>query len=523
MRDSEKIRTAQALAEDFKVKFSTDFDKQATQVIASIDGSMPDIHLMKTVEAFGTGSAKMRLMVATDVASEGINLHHECHNIIHYDLPWSIITLIQRNGRIDRFGQKHNPQLRYLMVETADGLLSGDRAIFDRLITKIEEINRSRCSGESVLKLYDEQAEEEYIARQGIIAQDKDFLEEKVEGTEEASDFGDMFAQAMAMANQYMNDEQEEVADTAADAERHRLRLFSDKDFLVKGYDFLREKEEKFVQLEHTAKQVLCTPPADLRRRLGDPGLKEELIYGASAIPEEAWPENNQFQLSDDVDMVNRAIEAARNSSGLWSQTQLCSDQHPILKWIGERTLMQLSRGQAPYIISNKLQPGEICFCFIGQLCSKAGTPVLSDAHSVTFRKDGESFVEGLHEVAERAGFTNLTNTGQELSVTHAKLLLQSAVTESYGHLKKSANKRLRSFAGALRREERRLKKWEEQYRVNLMSKVSDPNNIPAKTRQKIEDMEKFLIDRRENWMKPHFQQVSDPVTRLVLVIEGRA
>ncbi len=80
------------------------YEEQPKQVLATIHGSCPDVHLMRSVEAFGTGSGGDAMLLATDVAAEGLNLHHECHNIIHYDLPWSIITLIQRNGRIDRFG-----------------------------------------------------------------------------------------------------------------------------------------------------------------------------------------------------------------------------------------------------------------------------------------------------------------------------------------------------------------------------------------------------------------------------------
>ena len=132
---------------------------------------------MKTVEAFATGSSPVRILIATDVASEGINLHHQCHHIIHYDLPWSVITLIQRNGRIDRLGQKESPVLRYLRVNTRQGLLQGDQAIFDRLIAKVEEINRLRKAGESVLQLYDPKAEEEYLANRGVLAGDPDVLE----------------------------------------------------------------------------------------------------------------------------------------------------------------------------------------------------------------------------------------------------------------------------------------------------------------------------------------------------------
>ena len=167
----------EALAKDFRLDYSDQFEAQAKQVLATIHGSFPDIHLMKTVEAFGTGSSPVRMLVATDVASEGINLHHECHHIVHYDLPWSIITLIQRNGRIDRIGQKQKPVLRYLMVKTKQGLLAGDESIFQRLIEKVEVINQSTRQGESVLKLYDPEAEERYIAEAGLLPGNVNVLE----------------------------------------------------------------------------------------------------------------------------------------------------------------------------------------------------------------------------------------------------------------------------------------------------------------------------------------------------------
>lgn len=45
------------------------------------------------------------LLLATDAASEGLNLHHRCRAVIHYELPWSPARLEQRTGRVDRIGQ----------------------------------------------------------------------------------------------------------------------------------------------------------------------------------------------------------------------------------------------------------------------------------------------------------------------------------------------------------------------------------------------------------------------------------
>lgn len=48
---------------------------------------------------------ELRVLIATDVLSEGQNLQ-DCHVVINYDLPWAIIRLIQRAGRVDRIGQQ---------------------------------------------------------------------------------------------------------------------------------------------------------------------------------------------------------------------------------------------------------------------------------------------------------------------------------------------------------------------------------------------------------------------------------
>ena len=59
-------------------------------------------------------------MLATDVLSEGQNLQ-DCAVIVNYDLPWAIIRLIQRAGRVDRIGQQSDTILCYSFLP-ADGV-----------------------------------------------------------------------------------------------------------------------------------------------------------------------------------------------------------------------------------------------------------------------------------------------------------------------------------------------------------------------------------------------------------------
>jgi hypothetical protein len=63
---------------------------------------------------------ELRVLVATDVLSEGQNLQ-DAHIIVNYDLPWAIIRLIQRAGRVDRIGQQHDQILCYSFLP-ADGV-----------------------------------------------------------------------------------------------------------------------------------------------------------------------------------------------------------------------------------------------------------------------------------------------------------------------------------------------------------------------------------------------------------------
>ena len=63
---------------------------------------------------------ELRVLVATDVLSEGQNLQ-DCSIIVNYDLPWAIIRLIQRAGRVDRIGQQAEEILCYSFMP-ADGV-----------------------------------------------------------------------------------------------------------------------------------------------------------------------------------------------------------------------------------------------------------------------------------------------------------------------------------------------------------------------------------------------------------------
>ncbi len=67
-----------------------------------------------------SGETELRVLIATDVLAEGQNLQ-DAHIVVNYDLPWAIVRLIQRAGRVDRIGQRHETILVYSFLP-ADGV-----------------------------------------------------------------------------------------------------------------------------------------------------------------------------------------------------------------------------------------------------------------------------------------------------------------------------------------------------------------------------------------------------------------
>jgi ERCC4-related helicase len=70
------------------------------------------------------GSAEKTILVATDCLSEGINLQDYFNAVVHYDLAWNPTRHEQREGRVDRFGQKY-PEVRCSMIYCEDNPVDG--------------------------------------------------------------------------------------------------------------------------------------------------------------------------------------------------------------------------------------------------------------------------------------------------------------------------------------------------------------------------------------------------------------
>ncbi len=148
------------------------------QVITS---ELPDEQRKEKIQLMG--QAERRLLVATDCLSEGINLQDQFNAVMHYDLPWNPNRLEQREGRVDRFGQKS------AIIKTA--LLWGednpiDAIVLKVLIRKVKDIQKT--TGVAISLGEDNRSIMDAVLREVLLEPEK-----AVQASQMEIDFGDEY------------------------------------------------------------------------------------------------------------------------------------------------------------------------------------------------------------------------------------------------------------------------------------------------------------------------------------------
>ncbi|MFF3595638.1 SNF2-related protein [Kitasatospora indigofera] len=417
-----------------------------------------DQEQMKIIESFGLRDDPVRLLFTGDVASEGVNLHQQCHLLIHYDLPWSLIRIEQRNGRIDRYGQKRPPQFRALVLTsdlpwrtdpvTGEPRTLDDRLVGEKLLRREEEAHKIDGSAEAATGLYRAQEEENRLTKDLIAGRT---VEQSIKASRQAG--GGMLAGLLAQVG-------------AAPARREvpraqALRLFPDTAAYFEAglRQVCRTSPEDELALRRDPDGTIAfEPPRDLAYRFR--ALPKSYLDEQRILPRRDEP--GRLRVTFSKELAGRRLDVARDSSeSLWPNVSYLTDIHPVLDWLTDKVLVEIGRHEAPVLAAAVPAP---VFLVQGIYSNALGRPTVVEWMAVT-GLPGEPTVEALDNAfLTRAGVDpKMPGRAAPRDLPGLQELVPAAIGAATGYLESREDAYRQQVDATLAPYRKRLTHWKQE------------------------------------------------------------
>ncbi len=507
---TERIETMRWLAEHLQQDL-----RLPASAIQTLHGGMSDIDQQKIVEEYGRNEAPVRILVASDVASEGINLHYLSHRMIHFDIPWSLMVFQQRNGRVDRYGQKVSPDIRYMVTRSNNQEIRGDMRILQVLIRKEAEANKNIGDVGALMNLYDQDAEEQ-LTYHAMEESSAEAFEEELTITENASLedlFGDLWGDEPDVSSAAAT-EKSSAPETVEDR-----TLMSDKDFLEGTVRLLAETHPYKVMPLHDAEGLEIRWTPDMQRRF------------RNVLPSEAAPAIDEWlMVSSDKDFVARENRRSlRNAleEDSWPKVQYLWRQHPIMQWAGDKASQFFGRQEAPLVGILTLEKGEVIFCMAGTIPNRRSAPLVDEWFGLRFMNGHFDRLMSMEELIARTQFdhSDRPNAGKltEEDVRSVSVLRSEAVAQAKLVMAEAAQAYLNGPYGKIYPEMEKLEGLKARHKAHLEEKYEQ---LTFFGKQKQKDAEQRHIEQIFDiffeWVRESMEIEADhPYIRIVAAFTG--
>lgn len=517
---SERIATVSWLAD----RLREDLDLSADQV-ARVDGGSveADVRTQEVIEAFGQERSPIRVLIASDMASEGLNLHFQCHRLIHFDLPWSLLRFQQRNGRIDRYGQDRPPQISYFVGESTHPKVR-QMWVLEKLVAKDEAAQAGVGDPAVFLGAGDADGEEAVVAEAVATGIGAEAFERQMDARaaeavthmsvddEFAALFGDYAAPA--------------PADAAPLTDQAPPRLYPDTFTYARAMiERLSRPEEKafpeMPKIQQVDRLIQLAIPDDMRARDGF-GYASEGAVDGRFMPEEAVGPGGRIELTDQPDVINQAINNAKAQERAWPTVQYLWDGHPILQWFADRASTFFPEHAAPVApLMGRLPPGEVAVILHGAIPNANGAPVVDRWAVVIWSADGTVRIEEVGAFLERTRLAGDTPNRPLEDLSAAQAAIPVAVDRFQTHLVDLRKAREADIQRGLDAVLDRLSALEMRFRTQLTLDLGDVPGTdeglsPVEKRRltirrkREQEIEKLFHDWTD-WFERTQKMVSDP------------
>lgn len=471
-------------------------------------GEQKDTEQQEVVDDFGSASSPVRILLSTDVGSEGINLHYHCHRLIHFDIPWSIMVLQQRNGRIDRYGQKHVPKINYLLNESAQDDFKADQRILELLIDKEKQAHENIGDPASIMGVYDKDEEEEIIVKimegRMTTARAETILSSQKQDTPDGSI--DPLAHLLTSNNDQPN----------TDGRIQELPTVYDSD-----YAYLKSAM-RFLGKQKNAWQCEVIPmEKEQRLRITVPESMKHLLL---SLPVEARPKDKIFDLTADPKRMMEAIKSSISEDGSWPALQFLWPLHPIMDWVTDKVHTTFKRLEAPAIMTDDLEPGEQSYILSISFPNRRGVTIYQRWLAIRMR-DGEHVASWtFNKSDEFQSLRNdyLVNSGpNESALQKAQDMLPKAVKWANNYVRPHRD----DFEAELKvkRQEHLddLKNLYQRRKIFLDEYFGSEADIVQRKKQREVEAAEQLFDDFTKWIKSAMTMGDDPYVEVIAVFIG--